>query len=148
MQRPMRETIQIAEILGLEAMAKQHDLIKCLNPTMSLERYCNLLSQMLPRGYRMVGAFERGRCIGLSGFWVGTKLYSGQYLEIDNFVIAETHRSAGIGKLLTQWLEQEARRQHCETVMLDAYTVNADAHRFYFREGYVIKGFHFLKDIR
>jgi GNAT superfamily N-acetyltransferase len=148
MQYPRQETPQIVEIHGLERMVEQHELIHSLNPAVDLARYRTLLSQMLPQGYRMVGAFVQGRCIGLSGFWIGTKLYSGKYLEIDNFVIDQTQRSAGIGKLLTQWLEQEARRRQCETVMLDAYTVNTEAHRFYFREGYVIKGFHFLKDVR
>ena len=143
-----RETPQITEIHGLESMVEQYELVRTLNPDLTLERYRYLIGQMQPLGYRMIGAFLAGECIGLSGFWIGTKLYSGKYLEIDNFVIAETHRSAGIGKLLTDWLEQEARRLHCETVMLDAYTTNTRAHRFYFREGYVIKGFHFLKDIR
>lgn len=142
-----RDVLQITEIQGLEDMARQYALVKCLNPDLGLPRYRQLLIQMLAKGYRMVGAFLGEECVGLSGFWTGTKLYSGKYLEIDNFVIDEARRSAGIGKRLLDWLEQEARRQACETIMLDAYTSNTRGHRFYFREGYIIKGFHFLKRI-
>jgi GNAT superfamily N-acetyltransferase len=128
-------------------MLAQHALIQLLNPQMPLERYEQLLTQMLANGYRMAGAFEGETCLGLSGFWINAKLYSGKYLEVDNFVVAEGYRSAGVGKLLADWLEQEARRHQCDTIMLDAYVTNSGAHRFYFREGYHIKSYHFFKSL-
>ena len=128
-------------------MLAQHALIQLLNPQMSAERYRQLLTHMLANGYRMVGAFEGETCLGLSGFWINAKLYSGKYLEVDNFVVAEGHRSAGVGKLLADWMEQEARRRQCDTIMLDAYVTNSAAHRFYFREGYHIKSYHFFKSL-
>ncbi|MFT2011200.1 GNAT family N-acetyltransferase [Pontibacter sp. 13R65] len=139
---------QIKEILGLEAMLEQHHLIEQLNPTMSRSRYEDLLQQMLPNGYRMVGVFVAGRCVGLSGFWVNAKLYSGKYLEVDNFVVEAAHRSCGLGKALSDWLEQEARLHLCDTIMLDAYVTNSAAHKFYFREGYHIKSYHFFKTLQ
>ncbi|WP_165864965.1 GNAT family N-acetyltransferase [Rufibacter latericius] len=126
-------------------MLHQFPLIQFLNPNMEPERYEELLRLMLPQHYRMVGVFDGTTCLGLSGYWIGTKLYSGKYLEVDNFVVDEQYRSKGIGKLLLDWLTAEANRYHCETMMLDAYVVNNAAHKFYLREGFVIKGFHFLK---
>lgn len=126
-------------------MLQQFPLIQYLNPNMEPERYETLLRLMLPQQYRMVGVFEGDTCLGLSGYWMGTKLYSGKYLEIDNFVVDEQYRSKGIGKMLVDWLTDEASKNQCETMMLDAYVVNNAAHKFYLREGFVIKGFHFLK---
>ncbi|MDX5423334.1 MAG: GNAT family N-acetyltransferase [Hymenobacteraceae bacterium] len=138
----------IREITELEHMLAQHHLIRQLNPAMNLERYRELLQQMLQNGYRMVGAFtDAGVCLGLSGFWISTKLYSGKYLEIDNFVVDTALRSSGIGKLLSDWMQQEAQRHQCDTVMLDAYVTNSPAHRFYFREGFHIKSYHFFKSL-
>ncbi|MHA6248512.1 GNAT family N-acetyltransferase [Pontibacter sp. CAU 1760] len=138
----------VQELHGLGTMLEQHGLILQLNPSMSAPRYRELLLQMLPNGYRMVGAFnQEGQCVGLSGFWINTKLYSGKYLEPDNFVVDAAYRSAGVGKLLADWMLQEAERQNCDTVMLDAYVTNAPAHRFYFREGFHVKSFHFFKSI-
>ncbi|ALI99126.1 GNAT family N-acetyltransferase [Rufibacter tibetensis] len=144
----MSTPFQVREITALPEMLQQFPLIQVLNPNMDLARYELLLHQMLPLRYRMVGVFDKSICVGLSGFWLGTKLYSGKYLEVDNFVVDERYRSKGIGKLLLDWLTQEASQNHCETMMLDAYVGNNAAHKFYFREGFVIKGFHFLKRLK
>jgi GNAT superfamily N-acetyltransferase len=138
----------VREIKDLPEMLAQHHLILQLNPHMSLPRYEELLRQMVQNGYRMVGAFSAaGACVGLSGFWISAKLYSGKYLEPDNFVVGEAYRSDGVGKLLSDWMQEEARHQHCDTVMLDAYVTNSAAHRFYFREGFHVKSFHFFKSL-
>lgn len=129
-------------------MLAQHALIRQLNPHMSLARYEELLRLMLPKGYRMVGAFApEGNCVGLSGFWVAAKFYSGKYLEVDNFVVDEGFRTKGVGKLLSDWMLELARQERCDTIMLDAYVTNSAAHRFYFREGFHIKSYHFYKSI-
>ena len=138
----------VREIVSLPEMLAQHHLILQLNPHMGQPRYEELLHQMLPNGYRMVGAFdEAGNCVGLSGFWINTKLYSGKYLEADNFVVDAAHRSGGVGKLLSDWMLEEALRHRCDTLMLDAYVTNSAAHRFYFREGFHVKSFHFFKSL-
>lgn len=139
---------QLREITGLPAMLAQHHLIRQLNPLLDLPRYEELLRMMLPQNYRMVGAFgENGTCVGLSGFWIAAKFYSGKYLEVDNFVVEEAHRSAGVGKLLSDWMLQLATQEGCHTIMLDAYVTNSAAHRFYFREGFHIKSYHFFKTL-
>ncbi|RIJ37564.1 GNAT family N-acetyltransferase [Pontibacter oryzae] len=138
----------LREISGFPEMLAQHHLIEQLNPDMPKERYHELLRLMLPYNYRMVGAFDASeKCVGLSGFWIAAKFYSGKYLEIDNFVVDAAYRAKGIGKLLTDWLLQLAKHEGCDTVMLDAYVTNTAAHRFYLREGFQIKGFHFLKSV-
>ncbi|KAA3440573.1 GNAT family N-acetyltransferase [Rufibacter hautae] len=141
----MATPFQIRQISELAEMLQQFPLIQYLNPNMEPERYETLLRLMLPQQYRMVGVFDGDTCLGLSGYWIGTKLYSGKYLEIDNFVVDEQYRSQGIGKLLVDWLTAEATKNQCETLMLDAYVGNNAAHKFYLREGFVIKGFHLLK---
>lgn len=129
-------------------MLAQFPLIKQLNPGMQEPSYEALLMQMLPNGYRMAGIFDiNGVCLRLSGFWVNTKLYSGKYLEIDNFVIDAGNRSRQLGKRLSDWLHTLAQAEGCQTIMLDAYTSNQAAHKFYFREGFHIKSYHFYKTL-
>lgn len=122
-------------------------LIQQLSPKVTPERYAHLLDDMLAHGYRMLAVFEGDECLGLSGFWVITKIYSGKYLEMDNVVVSAAHRSKGIGKLLSDFLLALALREGCETIMLDAYLENEKAHAFYEREGFVKKGYHFIKGI-
>jgi ribosomal protein S18 acetylase RimI-like enzyme len=138
---------KIEEIITYDRMLEQYALIQQLNPAMTSEQYARLLKQMLPNGYRMAGIFEENKCVGLSGFWINTKLYSGKYLEIDNFVIDARYRSLELGKRLTNWMQQVAESEGCQTIMLDAYTSNNGAHKFYFREGFHIKSYHFFKSL-
>ena len=45
------------------------------------------------------------------------------------------------------WLEAEAKRKGCKILMLDAYVENFSGHKFYYREGFIARGFHFLKKL-
>ncbi len=137
----------IKEFKTLAEMEACFALLQQLNPAMDATRYKQLLSQMLPNGYRMAGILTGDTCVGVSGFWVNTKLYCGKYLEVDNFVIDASHRNKQLGKQLLDWLIDQAKAANCDTVMLDAYTSNSEAHRFYFREGFHIKSYHFYRSI-
>jgi ribosomal protein S18 acetylase RimI-like enzyme len=129
------------------SMLPFYPLIRQLSPGVTAERYAFLLDDMLAHGYRMVAVFEGDDCVGISGVWVATKIYSGRYLEMDNVVVADTHRSKGIGKLLTDFVTELAMNEGCETIMLDAYLENEKAHVFYERAGFVKRGYHFIKKL-
>ncbi|MCX2740646.1 GNAT family N-acetyltransferase [Pontibacter anaerobius] len=138
----------LQETADMHDMLAHYPLLRLLNPQLTPARYEELIRLMLHHNYRMVRAFDASeKCVGLSGFWIGAKLYSGKYLEIDNFVVDDAHRGSGVGKLLLDWMQLRARQEGCEALMLDAYVTNSAAHRFYFREGFQIKGYHFYKTI-
>lgn len=124
-------------------------LIQQLSPNVAEAEYNSFLDDMLLHGYRMAAVFDEatGECLGLSGIWTGTKIYSGKYMEMDNVVVSAAHRSRGIGKLLCDFLLDLARREGCRTAMLDAYLENEKAHAFYEREGFIRRGYHFLKKL-
>lgn len=45
------------------------------------------------------------------------------------------------------WFMTRARERGCETSELNTYVNNHRSHKFYLNEGYVIKGYHFLKKL-
>lgn len=114
---------------------------------MTIEKYEGFLSDMIPKNYRQVAVFDGETCVGLSGFWFGTKLWTGKYIEIDNFIVHPDFRQKGIGKLISEFIDEKAKELHCTCIVLDAFTGNFPAHRFYYNQGYVPKGFHFIKTI-
>jgi GNAT superfamily N-acetyltransferase len=122
-------------------------LIKQLNKSMTKKQYDGMLADMLARGYRAVGAYQGDTLVGVSGFWVSVRFWCHKYIDIDNVVVDEKIRSKGIGAKLIAWIEKEGRRQKCEMSMLDCYTTHHKSHRFYFRQGYCILGYHFTKDL-
>jgi GNAT superfamily N-acetyltransferase len=144
----IKSDIQIREMQGTDDMLDNFGILSTLYPEMQKADYARMLQEMLPNGYHQVAVFEGSRCIGLSGFWINTKLYCGKYIEPDHVVIDPEYRSRGIGKMLCDWIAAEGLKRGCGTALLDAYVENADAHRFYFREGYRIKGFHFLLKLK
>ncbi len=131
----------------VEEMLPHLSLVQQLTPLITAEEYRGWLAAMVPHNYAMVSAFEGEACLGLSGYWIGHKLYCGKYLEIDNFVVDRKARSLGTGEKLMHWLEQEARDRGCALLMLDAYVENFKAHRFYYRHGFHARGFHYLKHL-
>jgi GNAT superfamily N-acetyltransferase len=100
---------------------------------------------MLPHRYGQIAVFDGEVCVAISGFWIGNKLWIGKYLELDNIVVRSEYRSQGLGKMLFDFLERKAIENDCKMLSLDSYTSNFKAHKFFYNEGYVPKGFHFVK---
>ncbi len=120
-------------------------LVRQLTPAITDDAYVALLREMVPHRYGQFAVVEDGRAIALSGYWIGHKIYCGRYLEVDNFVVDGPHRSRGIGQLLLDRLIDHAREEGCAHLMLDAYLENSAAHRFYERNGFAKRGFHFMR---
>lgn len=137
--------MEIKELTTLEEMLAQIETMKYLYPKLTFEKYKFYLQEMIPHNYKQIAVFEGTACVGLSGFWSGTKLWCGKYIELDNFIVDPNHRSKGIGKLITDYIDVKAKETGCTNIVLDAYTNNFAAHRFYYNQGYGPKGFHFVK---
>ncbi|OUD35903.1 GNAT family N-acetyltransferase [Flavobacterium sp. FPG59] len=139
--------LELKELTTKQEMLANIDVMRFLYPTFTLEKYDAYLTEMIPHNYKQIAVYEDGVCVGTSGLWSGTKLWSGKYLEIDNFIVHPDHRSKGIGKIMTDYVDAVARETGCNMIVLDAFTGNFTAHRFYYNQGYAPKGFHFLKII-
>lgn len=117
------------------------------------------LRPQLPSGYeaKMLRVFAGGGrlCVAvLDGVVVGVAVYrihentfDGRHLYVDDLVTDEARRSEGIGEALLEHLQAHARAADCRTVTLDSGTQRHLAHRFYFRHGWTIVGFHFSKPV-
>lgn len=139
--------MKIIELTTFDEMFAQIEIIRHLYPNISEEKYKGYLQAMIPHNYTQVAVFEEDVCVGLTGLWYGIKLWSGKYMEIDNFIVHPEYRSKGIGKSLTDFVNQKASDLDCTMIVLDAYTGNFTAHRFYYNQGYFPRGFHFIKTL-
>ena len=100
-----------------------------------------------PLGYRLAGSFEDGErdAAAIAGFRIGHMLAWGRYLYVDDLVTAADRRQRGHADRIFEWLQDEARRQECDSLHLDSGVIpeRADAHRFYFRHRLRISSYHF-----
>jgi GNAT superfamily N-acetyltransferase len=85
---------------------------------------------------------------GLAVFRVFENTHVGLRFYVDDLVTDDTRRSTGVGRTLMDWLQEEARRRGCPGLDLESGTHRTRAHRFYFREGFVIPSFSFRKDFQ
>lgn len=139
--------IVIKIIDNVDDMLPQYELINQLSTTVSASQYKTMLNEMVANNYKQAVAYMENVPVGVCGFWINTKIYSGKYVELDNVVTDEKYRGKLIGKLLCDFVLAIAKQNNCKTAMLDAYLENEKAHLFYEREGFEKKGYHFIKPL-
>ena len=139
--------MQIKILKTVSEMMKQFELIKFLYPEMSIQKYESYLKAMQPHNYQQIAVFDKENCIGMTGLWSGVKLWTGKYLEIDNFIVHPDSRELGVGRLICNHIDEIAVAEGCTCIVLDAFTGNFKAHKFYYNLGYEPRGFHFIKTI-
>lgn len=136
--------MEILELTTLEDMLGTYEVLTELYPSLSLEQYREELRFMIQHNYSQIAVLEQQVFVGVSGLWLGNKLWCGKYLEIDNIVVSEKTRSKGVGKMMVDFIEKKARELGCNMVALDSYTTNFKAHKFFYNQGFTPKGFHFI----
>jgi diamine N-acetyltransferase len=97
--------------------------------------------------YQMIAAYIKEEMVGIAGYWVLTRFYSGKYTQVGNMVVDEKHRNLGIGKKILGFIEDEGKKQGCQHFILDSRLDNKKSHDFYLREGFEVMGYHFMKDL-
>jgi GNAT superfamily N-acetyltransferase len=128
-----------------EDMLAHLDMVKQLYPDFTIEKYGTLLDAMLQANYQQIIVIANKQTIALTGVWIGTKLWSGKYVEIDSFVVHESFRGQKIGDVLIEEVHKIANDVGANQICLDAFTTNFKAGKFYINHGFEPKGFHFVK---
>jgi|CXWL01.1.fsa_nt_gi GNAT superfamily N-acetyltransferase len=138
----------IIELKTSKDFVPAYKLVIQTNSTLSKSDFNKRLKKMLAQGYRCIAMEKNGEYLGICGFWWGTRFWCGDFIDLDNVVVDEKHRGKNIGKELVAWVENLAKQTGCTQTGLDCYVTFNEAHRFYFREGYIIKGYHFIKPLK
>lgn len=146
-------TMKLAfKTLSTEAEMLPHlPVLQHMYPDLIAEQYTKYLAEMLPMGYKQIVAYQEGdedeKPVGLLAYWLITRLWSGRTFDLDNFVVLPEYRSLGIGAQMLAHAEQLAQSLGCTKVVLDAYTANHKAQKFYLMHDYVQLGFHLVKKL-
>ncbi len=132
---------------NLNEMEQSFDILKELYPTISFSNYVQTLKEIIPHNYKQIVIYDDETIVGLSGYWIAKKIWCGKYLEMDNVIVKESHRSKGIGKIMTDHLKKIAESEKCNMLALDVYTDNFKGIKFYMQEGYIPRGFHMIQPL-
>ena len=118
-----------------------------LRTELSESAFNELYDEGYPFGYRVVGLFDDGACRAAAGYHLTHGFAHGRFLYVDDLITSDSERSKGYGKALNDYLKKVASEAGCDVIQLDSGSWRHDAHRFYFREGYVVTAFHFSQPL-
>ena len=79
----------------------------------------------------------------VAGYRYSENLAWGKFLYVDDLITDFNQRSNGYGKVLLDWLIEQAKEHQCQQLHLDSGVQRLDAHRFYQREGLLHTGHHY-----
>ncbi len=106
------------------------------------------LQEMTQQNYECLGIFDAEKLIGTCGLWFQTRHYAGRSVEMDHVIIDDAYRGHGIGKMLVDFVSDYAAKKSCNWVELNSYVHNFPSHKFFYNQGFVAKGYHFVKELK
>ena len=144
----MTTEVIIRELIGLEEILATLPLVRQSNSTYDEPTFRERIEAMLAQGgYRCIAAYHGYRMVGVSGFWTGTQLWCGRYVEADHVVVDSTMRSLGIGAQLMNWIAAEGERLECHVMRIAMILGRERTHNFYSRLDFCDDGLVMVKPL-
>ena len=126
---------------------RTYDVMVQLRPHIPREGYVDRIRRMQTAGFLLAMVEYDGAVTTAAGFRIMEQLVVGRVLYVDDLITDENLRSSGHGGQMLQWLRDYAKAENCASFELDSGVWRAQAHRFYFRHGMTIMGFHFKVEL-
>lgn len=109
--------------------------------------YVAQVKQQRKQGYLLLAAWGDGRVVGLAGYRLQDSLLFGRFVYVDDLVVTRSLHRCGLGEGLLKAARQQAVAHHCNHFILDTGLHMALAQRFYFRQGLLAEGLHFVEPL-
>ena len=134
---------QNGQVSGGEWLVRAEQVHRQLRPLLPAN-YAEKMGRVL-KDARIALAVKGDTVLGLAVYRCHENTFDGLKFYIDDLVTDEEKRSAGVGHALIEHLESVAKKMGASGLVLDSGTQRTQAHKFYFREGFVIPAFNFKK---
>jgi GNAT superfamily N-acetyltransferase len=148
-EQDMKTSITLRHLETPEAWKEAFDIMKQLRPHLTdAGAFCAQLRQQREEGYRLLASYdESGAMLGLAGYRTQTNLLYGRFVYVDDLVVSSDLQRSGIGARLLDAVRQVARDTQCRHFVLDTGLHMSLAQRFYYRNGLLAKGMHFVESL-
>ncbi len=113
-----------------------------LRPDLSEEEFVERWRAQDAEGYRILSARKGDVILGAAGFRFLTTMAWGRILYLDDLIVDDTVRGAGLGSRLLDKLKDLAQEEGCRQVHLDTGYHRHAAHRVYARNGFQFNCHH------
>ena len=129
-----------------EEIVNCYETMGQLRPNIKKDDFLERVREQEKTGYILAFGEDEGRVVSAAGFRFVKTLAWGKFLYVDDLVTDEAQRSKGYGDKMIDWLMEYAKKNECQEFHLDSGVQRFLAHRFYFRKGMTISGYHFQYD--
>ena len=144
MSMPIEENVSIIAARTDHQIIQTRGVMLQLRPGISVDAYLPTVRRMMESdGYRLAAVVEQDVVRAVAGYRYMEMLYCGKIMYVDDLNTDPQCRSKGYGKLLMDWLKNEAKVNGCVELHLDTGVHREQTHRFYFRERLTINCYHF-----
>ena len=141
-------TLIISELNTKKQILTTYELIHELYENISFQDFSYKITEMIKiNNYKMVAGYYQKELVVVSGYWVSMMLYCGKYLQLSNFITSQKYRSKGFGSKILEHLQEKAIFLQCNKIVLDSYIENKKSHSLYYKQGFYVRGLHFMKDL-
>jgi GNAT superfamily N-acetyltransferase len=145
----MDTTLTFRHLDSSDDWTRAFDIMKELRPHLTdAGAFCEQLRRQREENYRLLAACDaEGTILGLAGYRAQTNTLYGRFIYIDDLVVTARLQRCGIGAELLDKVREIARRSRCAHFVLDTGLHMPLAQRFYFRNGLLAKGMHFVESL-
>ncbi|SAK52449.1 N-acetyltransferase GCN5 [Caballeronia hypogeia] len=145
----MNTSITFRHLDSPDDWARAFDVMKELRPHLTnVDAFGAQLRKQREECYRLLAACdEAGTILGLAGYRTQTNLLYGRFVYVDDLVVTAKLQRSGIGASLLERVREIARHSRCAHFVLDTGLHMPLAQRFYFRNGLLARGMHFVEPL-
>ncbi len=144
----MQSLVDIKHIETDTDLDASFSVMKELRPHLSdRATYAAQVVRQRAQGYRLLAAWRDDAIVGLAGYRLQDNLLYGRFIYVDDLVVTASLHRSGIGERLLQTAREQAIALRCKHFVLDTGLHMALAQRFYFRQGLLARGMHFVEPL-
>jgi GNAT superfamily N-acetyltransferase len=126
-----------------------YDVMHELRPMLtSADAFVAQIHRQQTQGYRLLAARDGQDIVGLAGYRRQENLLYGRFVYVDDLVVTGGMQRSGLGAQLLDSVRHMARQAACRHFVLDTGLHMALAQRFYYRQGLLAKGMHFVEALQ
>jgi len=136
-----------------QLLIRAHDIFRQLRPHLPTDQkaYINQIQDICRTGpARMIVAInddEKKEILGLAVYRITYNIKYSKHIYCDDLVTNEHNRSSGVGRCLINYMKNEGEKLGIDRLTLDSGCQRGKAHKFYYREGFIINQFGFTTSI-
>lgn len=146
----MDTTIDFRHLDSPDEWAQAFPIMKELRPHLTdVADFNNRMRAQREERYRLLAACDaNGAILGLAGYRLQTNTLYGRFVYVDDLVVTARLQRSGVGAHLIEQVRDLARVSDCAQLALDTGLHMPLAQRFYFRNGLLARGMHFVEPLQ